>query len=660
MRTFKDSYTVYVSNNCDNEYNGYAPFAVPDAEKTHGDGPLKSIQDALDIAAEMRENGNKCPIYIRVLGGEYAIKKPISVTPLMSGVTVEPFNEEDVIICGGKKISGFSETFFNGVRCFAAFIPQVAEGKWNFTDLYVDGLRSDMTRYPENGVLQKISAEDPSEDLFAHSKWFIAKKEDIKDFRNFEDCIVSFCHYWVDEHTPIESYDPETGKLVMKYRSCMNLNHNFEYYLENVAETFGKPNQWYLDRPSGMLYYIPRDDSQTPENIEARAPVASKFIEFRGFSEETPVKNVTFRNIKFACTRGDYVSGNQNSHNEIFASDNQAVSGADGVITFLNTQHCSIENCSLKNFGLHGFVINSGCSNIRITGCDIYDGGAGGVKINGSAHNNTISDNRILHCGRRYLSACGVLMMNSHSNTVTHNEIGDLYYTGISSGWMWGYNPSSTHDNLITHNHIHDLGQGRLSDMGGVYLLGSQPGTIVSNNLIHDIESKEYGGWALYTDEGSSSITLENNICYNTSDNSFHQHYGTSNHVRNNIFAFSKHSLLMLSRFERHISTVFENNILFSSGSEIYGFSSKFIYNETVISNRNIIFDSTKDQPEFRDSDRFRTLSKIQALGLETDSLVADPKFIDLEHFDFRLADDSPAFALGFRKIDMSDVGPRR
>jgi hypothetical protein len=48
-----------------------------------------------------------------------------------------------------------------------------------------------------------------------------------------------------------------------------------------------------------------------------------------------------------------------------------------------------------------------------------------------------------------------------------------------------------------------------------------------------------------------------------------------------------------------------------------------------------------------------------RGLGFDLNSIVADPKCGDPRSGDFALADDSPALGLGFRPIDLSDVGPR-
>jgi hypothetical protein len=648
--------------------------------------PFALIEDAFRRIRELRRVGIEQPITVALLPGTHVFRNTVSVDSGLRGVTVEPWKNGDVRIIGGVRVTGWQPDTFNGVPCLSAPIPAEAlsgnsPDGIDFTDFYVNGTRAKLTRWPEEGWLYPEDVENHGTALFSPSKWFIAKEGDFPEFRNIGRVQMSYCHYWIDEHTPIESYDPVSRRVTMKYPSRFAIAggpgtaSGLEYCLENVAETFGHPDEWYAE--NGRIYYVPRDESITAETIDAYVPRISKLFSFAGTAAD-PVRNVRLRGLKMGVTRGEYgsvgtgVSGD--GEPVLFASDAQAVSQADGAVSFRYAANCSVEDCALENFGLHGFVAGIGCHGIRITGTLIRDGGGGGVKIVGGVagtpdcdhtYGNTVEDCRILSCGRRYFAACGVLMMDTYENTVAHNEIADLYYTGVSCGWVWGYGPSITRDNRIEKNHIHHLGDGMLSDMGGVYLLGKQPGTIVSGNVIHHVKSKNYGGWALYTDEGSSCITLENNICYDCSDNSYHQHYGSMNTVRNNVFAFAGGQEVRVSRSEAHMSILFENNIFYADHAPLYEIHASQIGQKTVSTKRNLLHDAAREKPVLRvfgqqPDERVLRLEDFQAAGLEYESVEADPLFADAENRDFRLKPESPAFALGFKAIDTSDAGPRK
>ncbi|MCL5994704.1 MAG: right-handed parallel beta-helix repeat-containing protein, partial [Chloroflexi bacterium] len=282
--------------------------------------------------------------------------------------------------------------------------------------------------------------------------------------------------------------------------------------------------------------------------------------------------------------------------------------------------------------------------------------------------NNTISDNHIHDGGRVYHSATGIFLKHSGGNTVSHNHIHDLYYSGISSGWVWGYTDSLSKDNRFEKNHIHDLGKAWLSDMGGIYTLSVQPGTVLRGNLIHDIEKANYGGWAIYLDEGSSHILVEDNICYNTSSQPFNVHYGRENVIRNNVFALGREGQVALGRAESHVSFTFEKNIVLTDGQPIFiggyacDFSGRFILSDLNlfwdIEGRPVVMSGPRQSGRASPVPHL-DLAQWQARGFDLHSVTADPCFRDPAHADFTLAPESPALALGFRPINLADVGPR-
>lgn len=665
MISYRDCNTLFVSP------NGTGSGKYPD-DRIPGAGPCGSLAQVLDLIDMMRGGGMLQPITVRMHAGDYCLSSPLVIRPTMSNVTFVPFGDGEVRISGGRRITGFTRTTYRGVDCLGAFLPEVRDGAWKFTDLWVNGLHADKTRLPAEGYFKMKETENPTTTLFGPSSWFVAEEADLAQFSSlyaFEDTIVSFNHYWIDEHTPVTSLDRETGRVTMTYRSRFNIRPGQEYILENVAEQFSNPGEWYLDRAEGMLYYIPRNESETADTVEVWAPITDKLVTVCG-QVDNPVTGLRFVNLSFAHTRGDYASGRDvnGAAGEAFGSDAQAVSNAHGAIELQYARNVVFENCRLQNYGVHGVNIKEGCRSVKLENCDIYDGGAGGVRICGGAwgapahtmtHGITVTDCSITHVGQRYFSACGVLLMHASECEISHNEIGDLYYTGVSVGWTWGYAKTVCRDNRIINNHIFDLGKGFLSDMGGVYLLGSQPGTVVAGNRIHDIKCKEYGGWALYTDEGSAGILLENNLCYNTSSNSYHQHYGSSNVVRNNIFAFADDNMLRVSRAEPHLSIMFTGNIVYSAGTPMLAEYGMPLEEGAIVSNRNLFW-NTQGDVIYSTQATLPTLSAAQAAGMEEDSIIADPGFADPAGGDFSLSADSPAYSIGFVPFDWRTSGRRK
>ena len=195
----------------------------------------------------------------------------------------------------------------------------------------------------------------------------------------------------------------------------------------------------------------------------------------------------------------------------------------------------------------------------------------------------------------------------------------------------------------MADNHIHHIGMGKLSDMGGIYLLGRQPGTVVRGNHIHDVMSSHYGGNGIYADEGTSFVTFENNLVYRCKTAPYTQHTGSQNLIRNNIFAFGGVCLIHNSfKDDTHIAFLLEHNILLTNGEPVY---TPLVGGQH--SSRNLMWDISGGSPVMCAGPEVNGLEEWQRVfGRDEDSMVADPGFADAENGDFTLPEDSPFFAL--------------
>jgi hypothetical protein len=183
------------------------------------------------------------------------------------------------------------------------------------------------------------------------------------------------------------------------------------------------------------------------------------------------------------------------------------------------------------------------------------------------ALDNRITGNTIRECGRQFFGAVGIWCGFTAGTIISHNHVHDLPYTGISIGWEWSPAPTPCRDNHLIGNHIHNV-MHTLSDGGGIYVLGLQPGSTIRDNLIHDVHVNlgraESNG--MFLDEGTQDVTVSGNIIYNISRSPIRFHRAFTNLVRDNILSCSVNipPVRYNNTPEEHIRLV--NNLVLQDG----------------------------------------------------------------------------------------------
>jgi len=533
-------------------------------------GIINTPQKARDEARKF--NGNT---RILVESGCYPLSEPLVLNETDSGTVWKAVPGGSVIFSGGEKITGWKTEKYRGKTVWTA---ELAPGR-RIRGLWSAGKRRERSFLPKKGwyrftgtldyVAAKLMDDGPLTVCYAQNE--------IQQFHNLEDVEIVALEWWCESHLRIAGVDSARNEVTFNKKPLRDMRGEdggfARYRICNVYEALELPGEWYYDRKSGKLSYLPEEDErmETTEIIVSDMP---ELLRIQG-TEENPAKGIRFENISF-----QHCGWEQNAD---AADSHQGAILIPGAVVMEYAHDCALYRCEIAHATSAGIEIGKGCHGTTVAACRIHDLGAGGIKIMheklpmsqstseqyfNPAHpvrmNACVTDCEIYDGGHDFKTACGILIGNSGGNRIFHNEIRDFPYTGISLGWIWGFHMMASRGgrNLIEYNHIHHINDGVLSDNGGIYSLGPQPGSRITGNYIHDIGCFFYGGNGIYPDQGSSGLVCRDNLVRNVKGQGYNVHFGRFLKTVNNIFLGTASGLANFGRSDLSFENDFSANLL--------------------------------------------------------------------------------------------------
>ncbi|MBZ5721075.1 MAG: right-handed parallel beta-helix repeat-containing protein [Acidobacteriia bacterium] len=705
----------YVATNGNDSWSG--TLDAPNPSKT--DGPFATLDGARKTVQGMP--GGRHLVMIR--NGNYYLSAPVIFTADDSGTSSTPILYENYpceipVISGGKKITGWTNVSGNTWT-----VPLSSSSYQNFENLFYNGTRrlrprSTVGTYLHNVGPVYVNSQSDNCSLQVNGQWecfdrFVYANNDLASTYHsiaLGDVEVLDFEKWTMSRMRLQSVDTSKHIAYLTGPTNQDLDNGFlpghRYLLENVKESLTQPGQWYVDRctnppsctsSSGTwtLTYLAQS-GETPKNAEIIIPQQTQLI------VATDLQYVTFQGITFSHDNWLPPAGG--------LADQQGAMGVPAALSFTGSSNVIFDGCTISHTQGWGveFVgtgsVKNQISN-QVVNSLLYDLGSGGVRIGMTPQTKRDTDadvaqyvlvqNNLITGGGRVQPTgigTGVLVGNSHHNTITHNEISDFYNGAIGVGLVWGMSSGVTsyaHDNTISYNLLYNLGQGVTSDIGAIYLATSgTKGNQILNNVIHDVthpilDADGFGGNGIYLDQGTSNVTVKNNLVYRTTSSSLFANlsdrksdtYPQNNVADNNIFVEA--NLYSVNHGGQNPNSltlthnIFYYKIALQGGKwacfDVGGSGKPVPCNTRFVMDHNLYWMPNGSSLKFITTDPYvvppRTsytgLSAWQAVGEDAHSQNKDPLFVNPTYptDNYNLQSGSPAFSLGFVSFDTTQAG---
>lgn len=535
--------------------------------------PKATLTSALRQAREWRrtkDNRIQGGITIYMEGGTYAFYEPVFIRPEDSGTKESPtiirsVGNEKVILSGGISINGWKKQG----KVWVADVPAFNGRPLDFRQLWVNGKKAVRARDVEDfEKMNRICSVDEENEILYVPAVSIRRLIDNKGNLKATYAEMVLHQMWCVANLRIRSVDVQGDSAAIRFHQPESRiqfehpwprpmvttdGHNSAFYLTNARELQDVPGEWYHDMDARKVYYYPREGEKMQE-AEVIVPAVETLVQVEG-TLDRPVCHIRFERIIFSYTT--WMRPSEKGHVPLQAGmyltdgyridpkmqrnylnhplDNQGWLGRPAAaVRVVAARQIDFERCRFEHLGSTGLDYEEAVQGGVVRGCLFRDIAGNGLLVGSfspAAHETHLpydpADRREV-CTRQQINNCYFTEIGNEDwgclaiaagyvgdVNIEHNEISEVPYSGISLGWGWTQTVNCMRNNRVHANLIHHYAK-HMYDVAGVYTLGSQPKSYVTENCVHSIYKPGYvhdpNHWFyLYTDEGSSFITVRDN-----------------------------------------------------------------------------------------------------------------------------------------------------
>ena len=535
--------------------------------------PKATLTSALRQAREWRrteDNRIQGGITIYMEGGTYAFHEPVFIRPEDSGTKESPtiirsVGDEKVILSGGISIKGWKKQG----KVWVADVPAFNGRPLDFRQLWVNGKKAVRARDVEDfEKMNRICSVDEKNEILYVPAVSIRRLIDNKGNLKAKYAEMVLHQMWCVANLRIRSVEVQGDSAAIRFHQPESRiqfehpwprpmvttdGHNSAFYLTNARELQDVPGEWYHDIDARKVYYYPREGEKMQE-AEVIVPAVETLVRVEG-TLDRPVRHIRFEKITFSYTT--WMRPSEKGHVPLQAGmyltdgyriepkmqrdylnhplDNQGWLGRPAAaVRVVAARQIDFERCRFEHLGSTGLDYEEAVQGGVVRGCLFLDIAGNGLLVGSfspAAHETHLpydpADRREV-CTQQQINNCYFTEIGNEDwgclaiaagyvgdVNIEHNEISEVPYSGISLGWGWTQTVNCMRNNRVHANLIHHYAK-HMYDVAGIYTLGSQPKSCVTENCVHSIYKPGYvhdpNHWFyLYTDEGSSFITVRDN-----------------------------------------------------------------------------------------------------------------------------------------------------